>query len=92
MLKSGAAIPHLDEASATILSDCCCTAGCVEAKLYCESKSLLEDAMMKRAARLVLLKFSTYQTFFYQWKKEAAEIGKCFPPQDQFGFTSSWQF
>lgn len=67
-LKSGAVIPHLDEANATILPDCDCTAGCVEAKLCSESKSLLEDAMRKRdnrAARLVWLKFNTHQTFFF---------------------------
>lgn len=48
ILKSGAAIPHLDKAGAIILSDCDETAGCVEAKLYYESKTLLEETVMKR--------------------------------------------
>lgn len=64
ILNSGAAIPHLDKAGAIILSDCDETAGCVEAKLHYESKSLLEETVMKRdngASRLVWLMFITHQ-------------------------------
>lgn len=64
ILKSGAAIPHLDKAGAIILSDCDETAGCVEAKLHYESKTLLEETVMKRdngASRLVWLVFITHQ-------------------------------
>lgn len=64
ILKSGAAIPHLDKAGAIILSDSDETAGCVEAKLHYESKTLLEETVMKRddgASRLVWLVFITHQ-------------------------------